>query len=484
MVGKRIAVGGISHETNTFSPVRTTYDDFEIIRGATLLEHVHGERWQQQGIDLAPTIIASALPNGLVLKEAYLRLKNELLHEMAATLPVDGVFLSLHGAMEVEEIGDGEQDLVTAVRQLVGPDVRISISLDLHGNISPRLVQHAEILTAYRTAPHRDADQTRQRALGHLVNALQTGLQPRSALIRLPILLAGESAVTEVEPSRSLYSRLEKIERKPGMMDASLLIGCPWTDSPYTSVSVITVAQEDQALASQQAENLALEVWARRRDFVYGAETASVDEAVQLAIQSDERPVFISDSGDNVTAGAAGDIPLLAERLLAYGAEDALIVGLIDPDAVRKCAASGVGAELRLSLGGKLDRVNGHPLSVTGMVEHLIPGTAGPDSEPAMAVVKVAGVRIILTAGRRFFADRASIVAAGVDPMAQKIVVVKLGYLMPDLYDHAPRSIWALSPGATDLKLERLPYGRINRPIFPLDGIKNWSPTGSTTHLK
>jgi microcystin degradation protein MlrC len=477
---KRIAIGGISHETNTFSPVWTNFEDFEIIRDTALLEHAGGDHWEHQGVEPLPTFAASAMPNGLVRKEAYLRLRDDLLHELAATLPVDGVFLSLHGAMEVEDIGDGEEDLVTAVRDLIGPNALISISLDLHGNISPRLVEHAQILTAYRTAPHRDGDQTRQRALSHLVSALQAGTRPVSALVKIPMLLAGESAVTEVEPSLSLYSRLSEIERKPGMMDASLLIGCAWTDSPHTSISVIAVSHENQALAQSEAKALAEEVWARREEFAYGAETAAVDDAVRTAIECAERPVFVSDSGDNVTAGAAGDIPLLAERLVFHGAQDALVAGLTDSDAVRQCAEAGIGAEVQLSIGGKLDQVNGRPFPISALVENVTVGSTGTDSIAQMAVVKTGGVIIILTAGREYFPDRASIAAAGVDPMAQKIVVVKLGYLMPDLYDHAPRSIWALSPGATDLKLERLPYERLKRPIFPLDAITSWAPHTSS----
>jgi microcystin degradation protein MlrC len=472
----RIAIGGISHETNTFSPVWTSYEDFQILRGTALLQHAGGDRWRHQGVELLPTFAAGAMPSGLVGKEAYLRLRSDLLDELAGALPVDGVYLSLHGAMEVEEIGDGEEDLVTAVRNLIGPNALISISLDLHGNISPRLVEHAQILTAYRTAPHRDGEQTRQRALSHLVAALKAGSRPRSALVKVPMLLAGESAVTEVEPSLSLYARLGEIERKTGMMDASLLIGCAWTDSPYTSISVIAVSDDNPALAQSEAERLAREVWARREAFTYGAETATVDDAVRTAIECVERPVFISDSGDNVTAGAAGDIPLLAERLVFHGANDALVAGLADPDAVRQCATAGVGAEVQLSVGGKLDRVNGRPFPISAVVENLMANSTDSPSIPEMAVIKTGGVRIILTAGREYFPDRASIEAAGVDPMAQKIVVVKLGYLMPDLYDHAPRSIWALSPGATDLKLERLPYKRIQRPVFPLDAIASWEP--------
>jgi len=476
----RIAIGGIGHETNTFSPVWTEYGDFRFARGQTLLADRVGSSWQREGVDLLPTLVAWALPSGLVRKWAYLRLREELLHELKALLPLDGVYLDLHGAMEVEALGDAESDLVSAVRTLVGPDVLISVSLDLHGNISPTLVEQADILTAYRTAPHRDAKATRLRALCHLTRALKDGLRPAAVLVKPPLLLAGESAVTQVEPARSLYARLAEIDHVPGIMDASLLIGCAWTDSPFTSASVIVVAERDEALARREAAGLARAMWARRHDFGYGVETAGVDEAIQRAMRTPERPVFISDSGDNVTAGGAGDIPLFAERLVALRAQEALVAGLTDPEAVQLCAAAGVGAAVTLSIGGKLDKRNGRPFVTTGRVEHLSREPDDPGQAPTLAVVHISGpseigVRIVLAVDRRFFPDRASVAASGVDPMAQKIVVVKQGYLFPDLYDHAPRAIMALSPGATDLRLHELPYRHLKRPIFPLDGDIDWT---------
>jgi len=472
----RIAIGGFRHETNTFSPIWTEYDDFRFVRSAAILDGGLGQPWQTEGVELRPTFVASAMPSGLVRQAAYMQIKAELLRELRETLPVDGIYLDLHGAMEVEEIGDAESDLARAVRMLAGQDVLISVSLDLHGNISPALVDNVDILTAFRTAPHRDFEETRQRALALLVRALRDRLQPVPVLIKPPLLLAGESAVTDVEPARSLYARLAEIDQVPGIMDASFLIGCAWTDSVYTTTSVVVVAERDRGLAQQQAAKFAREVWARRRDFGFGVEVASVDESIRRAMAALERPVFISDSGDNVTAGGAGDIPLFAERLLALGAGDALVAGLTDPEAVRRCAAAGEGAEVRLSLGGKLDPVNGRPLAVTGRVQRLSAAPKERSETPTIAVVRVGDVSIMLTVDRRPFADRASIAAAGVDPMQQKIVVVKQGYLFPDFYDHAPRAIMALSPGATDLRLEKLSYRWLPRPIFPLDAGFAWEP--------
>lgn len=471
----RIALAGLGHETNTFSPVRTDYADFHIARGEAAFAGLAGGPWREQGVELLPTVSAWAHPNGLVRAGAYRRLKEELLQELRAVLPVDGLYLDLHGAMWVEGIGSGEDDLLSAARALVGPRVLISVSLDLHGNIGPALVDSADMLTALRTAPHRDGPETRERALGMLARSLRSGLRPVSALVKPPLLLAGESAMTEVEPARSLYASLAELENEPGVLDASLLIGCAWTDSPHTGASVIAVAR-DRRLAERQAARLARQVWASRHGFGLGMEAAPLDEAIRRALASSETPVFISDSGDNVTAGAAGDIPMVAERLLAWGAEGALVAGLADAEAVRRCVAAGVGAEVTLSIGGKLDRANGRPLPLSARVRGLSSAPEERDGAPTMAVVDAGGVSILLTADRRPFTDRASIEAAGVDPLQQRIVVVKQGYLYPDLADHAPRAILALTPGAADLQLDRLPYRQVSRPLFPLDPDLDWEP--------
>ncbi len=475
MAGRfRVAIGGIWHETNTFSPVLTGYESFSIARGDAVLEGGLHDVGRKKDVELVPTFIARAVPSGLVLKDTYLRLKQELLEQFRAALPVDGVYLKLHGAMEVENTGDGESDLVSAVREIVGPEVLVAVSLDLHGNISPAVVEKSDMLTAFRTAPHRDEDETCRRALALLVRALEEELRPVPVMVKPPLLLVGEKAMTDCEPAKSLYSRLGEIDAATGIMDSSLLVGCAYTDSPFTSASVIVVAENDSELARAQARALAREVWYRRREFKFGLEVATVDDAIRTAMQSPDTPVFITDSGDNVTAGGAGDIPFILERLLALGAQDALVAGIVDPVAVAECAGAGVGAKVGLAVGGKLDPAYGAPLEVTGVVENL--GATGKGAENDSAILRIGGVSVILTKRRRVFEDIESIASCGIEPIKQKIVVVKLGYLYPDLEEHAQRAIVALSPGSTNLDVTRLAYQKLHRPIFPLDKDLEWEP--------
>jgi microcystin degradation protein MlrC len=464
-VKMRCAICGISHESNSFSTLKTGLQEFHVLRGQEILQDGYWGGFED--VEWVPTLVAGAMPHGLVDKDAYLSLKEELINRLSDSLPVDGVFMRLHGAMEVEDIGDGESDLLNSVREVVGTSVPIAGSLDLHGNIAPTFAEATNVLTALRTAPHVDGSETRARAVNHLIRCVKERIRPTNVLVKLPLLLPGEYAITGIKPARSLYEKLWEIESEPGIMDASILIGCAWTDSPFTSVSVIVVAEEDRQKAYEYAVSLARDIWTRREEFGPEVETATIEESIRGAMQMAERPVVISDSGDNVTAGGAGDIPIFLDRLLAAGATDAVVAGITDPDAVKACLQAGAGSDITLSVGGKLDRVNGYPLEVTGIVENLDP--------PSLAVLKTEGVRVILTSERRAFTSLRGFQQAGMDPLEQQIIVVKVGLLFSDIREIAQKTIMALSPGFTNLSLEQLPYKRIMRPIFPLDADAEWN---------
>ena len=462
----RIAVGGIAHETNTFSTLRTGLADFEVQRGEDAVAGPYWNEVRAQGVEVVGTLIAYAYPHGLVEAAAYQTLKAELVERLQRALPVDGVYLVLHGAMEVESIGDGESDLAQAIRATVGPDVPIAASLDLHGNLAPSLTRDLDALVALRTAPHRDGAETRARAVGILLRSIHEARRPVTAMSKPPILLAGEWAVTDAEPARSLYGLLPEISSRPDVLDASFMIGCAWTDSPYTSAAALVVGWSREAAAAS-ASALARGMWNRRAEFGPEAEVAGVGEAVERALAAPESTVFISDSGDNVTAGGAGDSPTFVERLVAAGASSAVVAGVADPAAAEACRLAGVGAAVDVAIGGKLDATNFRPLPVRGRVEQLGEG---------FAVLRVGGVEVVLTADRKGFTTLADFARVGLDPLARKVVVVKLGYLFPELRAVAPRAIMALSPGFTDLQLDRLPFRRLTRPIYPLDGDFAWSP--------
>jgi len=463
-----IAIGGIATESCTFSPLPTRREDLIVARGGELLRRY--PFLSQFDARFIPTLGAWAMPGGVVEPDAYRELKAKFLQALRQAGPLDGLYLDLHGAMYVDGLDDAEGDWVTAARQVVGPDCLISISLDLHGNATRRLVEQVDIVTAYRTAPHRDVLKTRERACALLVRCLEEKLRPESLWMRMPVILPGERVVTDVEPAASLYGELEEVDRQPGILTSSILVGYVWADDPHASASVI-VTGTDRAEAWRQAKRLARQYWDARHDFGFAVEAGSMDECIRRALAAPEAPVFISDSGDNPTAGGVGDVPAMLERLLAHDVPDAVFASIVDAEAVAACRAAGLGAKVSASLGGKLDPLHGSPLPVSGRVVNLTPPSRRGGHQ---AVLQVGGVQVILTEHRKSFLRPEDFHEVGIDPLAHKIIVVKMGYLVTELQRVAPRALLALSPGAVDQAIERLPYRRIRRPIYPLDPEMEW----------
>lgn len=468
----RIAIGGISNENSNFSPILNRIADFSIVTDeALLISGRYPFLHDFSDVTFVPTLFAYSLPGGPIAADLYQELKAGILSRLQAAGPVDGVYLDLHGAMFVEGMTDAEADLASAVRQVVGPEAFIAASMDLHGNISQAYVNQIDLITAYRTAPHRDTLETRQRACELLVEALRRQVRPQIALTPIPVLLAGEHTRTDAEPGATLWASLPAIDRVPGVLHAALFVGFAWVDEERAHAAAV-VSGTDAQVIQRAADQLALAYWNARHHFGFGTPAGTIDECIEAALAAPEPCVFLSDSGDNVTAGAVGDLPLVLERLLAHKAPSALVAGLCDAEVVALCQQVGVGATIETRLGSKLDTIHGRPLAVRGTVINLVMGEHGADQ----AVLQVETVMVIVTAQRRGFTTVADFVQTGVDPLAYKIVVVKLGYLFPDLIRIAPKALMALSPGVSDLALDRIPYRQIRRPMYPVDKEFAWTP--------
>ena len=471
----RIAIGGIAHETNTFSTLSTEYADFRCTQGAALITGSGWEALRRPGIEIIPLFSAHATPSGRVSRKAFERLLDELISGLRTALPLDGVLLTLHGAMDVEGIGDGETAIIEAVRTELGADLFLSVTLDLHANLAPEVVGESQIVTAYRTAPHRDGEETRLRGMRLTVDCLEHGLRPVTRMVKLPLLVGGEAAVTEVEPSKSLYARLPEIDQRPGILVSSILIGCAWTDSVHTRVAAV-VSGTDEAAVEDAAKELAASIWAKRDAFAIDSMTADLEGAVRTAMEAVERPVFISDSGDNTTAGAAGDSPAFLQYLSANDIPDALVAGITDPKAVRACEQAGAGGTVRISIGGKLDAVHAEPFACEGVVQRVVLGDTLREGSGSRILLRTGSVDVVLQSDRHPFTQIRHFREMGLDPEAYKLIVVKEGYLFPELRDYAPLHIMALTPGFGDQRLDRLPFIHLLRPIYPLDPDVRWGP--------
>ena len=301
----RIAAGGISIECATFSPLLSDWSDFTILRRGELNDR-YAFSDGVKDLDFVPLIQASAVPGGVLRRQVYDALKNEFLSRLRADGPWDGVYLDMHGAMAVEGMDDAEGDFIATVRDIVGPGCLLSASYDLHGNLSAAIMAQLDLVTAYRTAPHEDAFQTRARALALLMKCLREGLRPAKAFIPVPLLLSGERTMTLVEPGKSVYAGIAQVINGDAVLDASLLVGFTWADEPRSQASAVALGLDEDAVW-RAARQLAQAFWDARHDFGFGVPTGSVDECIDIAARSALSPVFLSDAGDNVTAGAAGD---------------------------------------------------------------------------------------------------------------------------------------------------------------------------------
>ncbi|MEZ4865590.1 MAG: M81 family metallopeptidase [Caldilineaceae bacterium] len=471
---RRIGVAGLSCECCTFSPLLSGARDFIVSTGAELLAN-YGFFADYPDVAFIGLRRARALPGGSIEPAFYAGFKKQLLDELAAHGSWDGIFLDMHGAANVHGRDDVEGDLLAAIREVVGPDCLISASYDLHGNVSQRVIESLNMLTAYRTAPHLDWYETQERACALLMRCLRAGSAPSMAFIPVPILVPGEQSSTEFEPAASLYATIPQVINDYQLLDASILIGYVWADEPRATGSVVAVGW-DEAQTRAAAADLAQKFWAVRAQFRFGVTSGTADECIQLALQETEKPVVISDSGDNPTAGGAGDIPYVLERLLALGAKSALVAGIADAQAVAACEQAGVGATVPLALGGKLDPIHAQPLHVNGTVISLhtvswpANAKAGTTVLPNhVTVIDVLGVHVVLTERRTPFHRMTDFTQIDLDPTQYQIVVVKMGYLVPEVDQMARRALLALSPGAVNQDIENLPYQRIQRPMFPMD---------------
>jgi microcystin degradation protein MlrC len=466
---RRVFVGGFSHETNTFHPVKTTSFDFAAVSPNPL------PVWKDTNLTVVPGLHAWPNGGGTIEERPCREAMNRVLDSLRAALPVDAVFLRLHGAMYAEGIGPAETVLVGEVRSLVGPKVPIACTFDLHGNIPARLGQYGDILVGLKTAPHTDMAQTAALAGCILLDTLAGKVHPVSYVLPIPMIVQGEKAMTTSEPFRSLVEEARRVEREgvPGhtarILAATLFVGCAWTDSADTGMSVMVTADGSRAAARAGAVYLARKVWDARRQFAFGCETAELEEGVSRALSAQESTVFLTDSGDNVTASTPGDLPIVLRYLVERKVGSAVVAGINDAAAVNRCFAAGEGEKLSVSIGATIEKRFGPPLETEVQVVRLV-------ENRRMAVIRIGAVEAVLADGPTAFVDPGQFEPCGIEPLRRKIVVVKEGYLYPGLTRIAPRYIMLLTPGAGDMRIERLTYTRRRTPVFPFEPDTTFDP--------
>jgi microcystin degradation protein MlrC len=467
----RIAVGGIHTECSTYSPVLMAVEDFKVLRGADLLGADYFNFLKAEDVEHLPLLHARAVPGGPVSRVAYEAFKTEFLNLLKAALPLDGLYLAMHGAVNVEGMEDAEGDWISAARDVVGPDCVVAASYDLHGNVSQKIIDQLDIFAAYRTAPHIDVRETMVRAWSMLVDALKSGKRPGVAWAPVPVLWPGERTSTEDEPTKGLYDVLPDVDRRDGILDANLMIGYVWADEPRaTACAVVTAC--DKAAAIKAAEEIARSYWSAREECVFGPVTGPLSDMLDIAEKAETMPVILADSADNPTGGGVGDRADVLNAVITRRFDGALIAGITDRPAVEACFAAGKGAKVALSIGGSLDPAS-MPAKVDAEVVNL--DDPGPAAE-RQAVVRFGGITVVLAARRRPYHNIADFTRLGLDPKTVRLLVVKSGYLSPELAPIANPNLMALTQGVVNQDIEGLASKRRARPVFPFDRDFDYQP--------
>ena len=470
----RIAFGGIHIECSTYNPVLTQADDFVVLRGEALtaspLFSFLGDH--KEHAEFLPLLHARAVPGGPVSRATYETFKAEFLAHLRALGPVNGLYLPMHGAMHVEGMDDAEGDWIASARAVVGEACVVATSYDLHGNVSDRVVDAIDIFSAYRTAPHIDTLETRQRAVAMLMRALLTRVRPRVLWVPIPVLMPGERSSTDDEPAKRLYASLPAIDAVPGVWDASLMVGYVWADEPRAGAAAVLTGT-DVAVLEREGEALASAYWQAREEFQFGVATGSLAWCVEQALASPTAPVVLADSGDNPTAGGVGDRADALRLLIESGAQGCIVAGIADPAAVQACFAAGAGTQLNLSIGAGLHPSGSVPVQATVSVARLCEAY---NSWGRQALVEIGGIQLVLSEKRRPYHEFADFERLGLDPRAARVVVVKSGYLSPELAPLAKPCLMALSEGVVDQHIERLVRARKTLPTFPFDRDFEYRP--------
>lgn len=472
----RIAIAGLAIESSTFSPALTHEDAFHArVRDSVFSYYpfLAPDSTNRNRAQWFPTLRGHALPGGIVTRETYESLVIKMLGMLRENLPYDGLFFDIHGAMSVVGLDDPEGDLIIRVREVVGKETIISTSMDLHGNVSKRLAEHSDLITCYRMAPHEDALESKKRAVDNLLDRIETGKGKPAykAWIPVPILLPGEKTSTRIEPGKSLYAKVDPAANQEGIVDAAIWIGYAWADEPRNH-AVVMVTGDDKEKVITAAEGLADSFWKVRSEFEFVAPVASLKESLDMAIASEKHPFVISDMGDNPTAGGAGDVTWTLKEILArpeFQSADGpslIYASIPGPELVEKAIEVGVGGVVEAYAGAAIDSRYAPPVKLSGTVEAIKQGDAHAETE---VVVKVGSVHIIVTKKRKPYHHESDFTNLGLNPREIDILVVKIGYLVPELYDLRADWIMALTPGGVDQDLDRLGYKRIQRPMFPLD---------------
>jgi len=456
MAIKKIAIGGISTECSTYSPLYQNKSDFVSLQGKTLLNLIDFP-FDDYGIEIIPIFFNRSVPGGPIESQYFRETKDKFIAKLEPLGVLDGVLLIMHGAIYVDGMDDPEGEWIEAVRDAVGQDCIISVSFDLHGQMTDKIVSNIDAFAAYRTAPHIDVAETYSRALKMVADALTKNQRPTVLWTPIPLLVPGEMSSTFVEPCKSIYKNLELLDQRKGILDSNLMIGYVWADTQRASASAVVTCTNKKA-GTEICQEIANLYWNSRHQLKFDMQSGDIITAINSISKNFS---IIADSGDNPTAGGVGDRADLLEAILINKIEHVLFAGIASESAYNELQKGN-----KFNIGGSF-------------------GGGGPNLEliadevyfeNQCVVVKVQKITIVVSKKRRPFHYLSDFDDLDLKLQDYRLLVVKSGYLSPDLQSLSCPSFMALSSGAVNQDLKNIENRNRKKPTFPFQDFSGFIP--------
>jgi microcystin degradation protein MlrC len=493
----RVLIAQFMHETNTFSKLPTTLDDYRkrwLIEGEAMVARFKGTKNEVGGyIDSIARYgwqpvwgaAANATPSGTLTTEAWETIRDLIVGAAKKAGKLDGICLSLHGAMVTATEDDAEGALLEALRGIVGPDVPIVATLDLHANATVKMAGNANALVSYRTYPHIDGYERAVQVAALCQAAMEGKKKPRCLLVQ-PAMLEGADHGRTTQPGqmRDLLAKADTYEKEPGIHVVSIQAGFTWSDIPYTGPSVaVSHEPSAEARAKAIARELVDDIWRKRDEMATGYRPIADGIAAARAGVGREGPLVIADGTDNPGGGGYNDTTPLLQALLDARIDNVAFGTIYDPATVQQAMKAGVGAEIKVALGGHTDESMGKPVKAKAVVKMLSDGSFKNDGpmnagvETSMgptAVLRIGGVDVVTISNRIQTIDLQVFLSQGIDPTAKNVLVVKSVQHFRAAYGPIAREIVLVdSGGICSPDISRLKFKKLRRPIWPLDGVND-----------
>ena len=471
----KILVGCLFHESNTFNPFSTGIENFTLLEGEEVLDRLASvDVFLENGFEVIPSIFASGLPSGELSEETFEFLVKGILDKLKNNTDIDGIWLHLHGSMSVKNIGSGELELLKRIRHIVGDTIPISITLDIHANIPDDFCDYANIIRGYRSVPHVDQPETEVITANLLVESLLKKRNISPVYKKLPFIIGGDTAIGSDDPLKSIFVRLAEIESMDGILSASFFIGFSWADTSHMGSSIIIIPESKEYinLANTIVEELESYIDSRKEEFTFQSIALDPKSAIEYALKFDGSPVFISDTGDNTTGGAVGINTELLQEVMDQkhlGNKKICIASIFDEDAYEICSEFQVNDLISLQVGINYDKYS-EPVTLTGklkVVGDLLGFTS--DKVGGTYTITVGNIDVVIANKAESFITVNHFTKAGLNIDDYDVVVVKQGYLFPELSKLAALNIFALTQGATYQYFHKLNFENARKDIYPFN---------------